>query len=134
MCLSDRRLALTLRLSSGRMLFIALPPFETHILKANISLSLFMLTIRVPGLLHTLALLQHQHLLSASRAPSSTRNPSSGWNVSVHRKIDPCKLCTGIQTVYSPRRCKLFIMIRPFTTRRAFAHSAACELAGSIGH
>ena len=66
MCLSDRPLALTLRLSSGCMLFIALPPFQTHIEKANISRSMFMCTIRVLSLLHRLAVLQHQHLLSAS--------------------------------------------------------------------
>lgn len=57
---------------------------------------------------------------SASWAPSSTRNLFSGWNVSVHGKTDPRKLCTGVQSVFSPRRCKLFTMIRPFTTRRAF--------------
>lgn len=49
-------------------------------------------------------------------------------------KTDPCKLCTGIQSVHSPRHCKLFIMIRPFKTRRACAHSAKYELAGSMGH
>ena len=133
MCLSDRPLALTqfwpyafysspphLKLTSKKQTFLSLsghahhpgPWSPAHVGAAPTSASAFCV----------LSPIQHQESLLWMECFCSRENRSLR------------KLCTGIQTVYSPRRCKLFVMIRPFTTRRAFAHSAECELAGSIGH
>lgn len=100
------------RLSSGYMVFIALPAIWRSHLESKHFSRCSCTPRRPPGLLHELALLQPQHLLSASWASSSSRNPSSGWNVSFHRRT------RSLHTLQSHFPCKR--PIRAFRNMGAF--------------
>lgn len=126
MWLSDRRLALTWGLSSGCMLFIGIPPFETHNSKANIAPSLYSYP---QSPVSSTCWHRSKPSICFFYIPSPIQQEPPLWM--------ECVLLAGKCIIVNPVLVLCMCTdgdVRPFKTGKASAHSAGCELAGSIGH